>query len=485
MSKNNVKWTRYFLILIVLSLVYFPVFLRLASSPIAVWDESLFGLRALYLADTGSYLSNFNLLDGLQDHRNTKLPFTTFFQVIAIKLFGLSELSIRLPISIIFLSTCAFFTFGCNTVFKKYSIGILFTLALVSSANFVDVHMLRSGDQDVPFACYIVIAIVSLYTYLEQRRLSSLVVFTLAMIAALLTKNILAFAIGPGILFFLFFNKRFVHCIKDASLWISVGLILATYCGTIFYLDYKYPGFVDRMFGYELTGRFQNVIENHKGDRFFYLSSFFKPYIWWLIILLAFLFDKNMKKTTYDLILLLLCCFATYTCVISISETKIYWYAAPMYTMAALAFALLSYHVYENYIKNCDLVLRYSILTMFVAVFSICYIYVIEHRTTRPDFISKGSKCGLFLDYLESTGGIDENLILLDTGFGTSSYFYKEMYNRNHNYNLTLTRNADYQVGDKVMTCFNNGINKINKAYNADVIEELEGCRLVLIKSKK
>jgi len=89
-------------------LIYIPTFHFMGQVPIRHWDESLFGLRALHMYSTGDYMSNFDLYEGLMDHRNTKLPFTTWIQVLFMKIVGINVIALRLPIALIFVATIGY-----------------------------------------------------------------------------------------------------------------------------------------------------------------------------------------------------------------------------------------------------------------------------------------------------------------------------------------------------------------------------------------
>ena len=82
--------------------IYFPLFLHLGVGPARLWDESLFAMRAGLMAEEGKYLLNYSYwVEGGSGHKNTKPPLMTWVQAGFIKVFGHSELVLRLPIALL------------------------------------------------------------------------------------------------------------------------------------------------------------------------------------------------------------------------------------------------------------------------------------------------------------------------------------------------------------------------------------------------
>lgn len=466
-------------------LFYFPVFHHLDRLPIALWDESLFSLRALYMHLTGDYLHNFNLFEGMPDHANTKLPFTTFFQVLTLKILGISELSIRLPIVLIFTATVFYMIYHFKKRFNSVWAGYVFGLVAITSIGFVAPHVLRTGDQDAPFACYMVLATIGFIRYLETREAKPLIGFTVFALAAVLTKNLLAGLLAPGILVFALFTRQLIPILKDYKFWIAALIIVGGYSGVIFYYETQFPGFFDRMWNYELMGRYTNAIENHDKPPFFYVKYLafekFMPYFFILPFVFATAFTEKIDQKLKHSIL----CFSSvsffYLLILSFSKTQTTWYIAPIYLFGTYLIALGAIPTYEYVITKSKQYKKVFMIGLFF-IWALLYAVVVsKNMSIQPE---KDAKYGWFMKKIEKENPDLKKYTLVDNNFGTSAGFYKEMYNQK-GYDITYQRGIHYYDNQVIMTCLNNVLNPTGEKYNYEVLREWDDCKLLKIQSKK
>lgn len=480
----NVGW---FLILSLL--IYFPVFHYLDHLPIRYWDESLFGLRALYMHKTGEYMSNFSLYDGFMDHKNTKLPFTTWIQVLFIKMMGVKVLALRLPIAFIFLATIGYVLRYTKRHLSAISIGVIFTLIMICSHGIVRPHILRTGDQDLPFLCYLLISVISYFHYLQSKRKKHLIVFVLSISAALLTKNLLAGAVLPGLFLYTFFAKKIKSVLTDKFIWFSIFAISFIFGGVIFYLNYRYPGFIKRMWGYELLGRYTSAKDGHKGDFDFFFKEIafvsFQYYFWLVPISLLVLFSEKLSKYSSELIKCLSFVYFSYIVIISFAETKLFWYIIPAIPYGALMISIALHHFFTCYIFNWSKYLKYSAIIiasilLFVLPYkqTIDFIITCDTRNTEENF-------GKFIKTMEKDTPIHNSYTIAAGMFGTVSRWYVEMYNIEKGYELEYNSKVDFEDGELVMTCLDDVGLKLHKKYNYEVWREYESCKFVKILSRK
>lgn len=468
------------------AIIYFPVFMHLGSLPLVTWDESLFALRALYMYETGEYMINFNQFEGLTSHMNTKLPFTTFFQVLGLKIFGVNELGVRLPIAFLFLGL----SYWVFSFFKKYFqfqlVGILFVLLLIINFDFIGDHMLRTGNQDVPFAMYLLLSVLYFWRYTEHKRWKDLLFFCFFTIAALLTKNLLALVILPGLFLFLVINKdRFLTTMKHYKTYVSMVIIASVYVLTIAYFEWQYPGFFQRMWDYELMGRYSQTIEGHGGGFFYYFEYYFMHnsiLLSFLILIGLFpLFDKQVDPRIKRLLSLLFLVFISYLLFVSLSATKTTWYTAPLYPIGALITALGAVHFYNTYFVKCRLPVKVLLLGIFFLVCSENYNQVVTRIYKEKPVIREQ----FYAEYLKNDQGeLGKSFFIIDSSFATSVFFTKEKYNRKSDYEILFSKKLDVlKYPAKVLTCSHNEIQYIEKHFNYELINnETKYCRSYLIK---
>ena len=468
--------------------LYFAVFHQLEKVPIHSWDESLFSLRAVYMHLYGGYMYDFNFFPDMVDHQNTKLPFTTFFQVLSLKIFGINELAIRLPTSLIYIFTVFYVLFHFKNRFDVPWAGYVFGLVGITTIGFVEPHFLRSGDQDAPYACYLVLATIAFIDYIETRKTKPLLVFTFFSLAALLTKNLLCGLLVPGLLMFVLLTRQLIPTLKDYRFWLASFTLVGIYVGLIYYYELQQPGFFDRMWNYELFGRYTKTIAPHNLPPLFYLEflAFKKmtPYFFMLpvIFLLAFREDQSPKlKNSILCFGLVAICYLFF---ISLSKTKTTWYVAPIFLFGAYLMALGSVPFF-NYLKEQP---RRDIMAILVGIFivwgSLYAKVVFKNLTAEP--ILKDERYGWFMKKVSEEYPQYKKYAIVETGFAGSAVFYREQYNREkEGFDISLKRKFVYEDNQIIMTCQPNVFKSTKQQYNFQVIKEWETCKLLKIISKK
>ena len=483
-SLSTIGWSLLFMLVL-----YFPTIHYLNHLPIRWWDESLFGLRALYIYKTGDYLSNFQLYDGLMDHRNTKLPFTTWIQVLFMKIIGVKVLALRLPVVMIFMMTIAFTLRYAKKNLSAISIGVIFTLVMICSPGIVRDHILRTGDQDMAFLCYLFVMVISYFQYLECNNKKYLGLFAISLTAALLTKNLLAGAFLPGLLLYTIYSNKLIRVLTDKFIWITIISVVGVFVGTIFYLNKTYPGFVDRMWGYELMGRYTDAKDGHKGGFGFFLNDLaftsFKIYFWMVPLSLLVLFTKKLSDISSKLLICLGIVYFSYLLIISFAETKLFWYGTPIIPIGAMMIGIALHHIYNVYLSDKRNYVQYGVLVIFsVLVFAIPYKGIVE-RVVLDEIMHGEERVGLFMKKISIDYPNLTSYTLADKDFGSAAMWYKEQYNIEKGFNIKYRNENTFELGETVMTCLYNVTPDILKKYEVEVIQNWNKCQLIKIIKEK
>ena len=152
------------------ALAYFPLFLHLDSPPIKLWDESLFAMRAYYMAEEGAYLPDFSLFPGITPFANIKPPMGTAIQALFLRLLGYNELALRLPSALFGIGVIVVLWIGIKKVAKDFWPGFAAACVLISSAGFVRMHGTRTGDQDVFLAFWMLSGLLAYFQAAETQK---------------------------------------------------------------------------------------------------------------------------------------------------------------------------------------------------------------------------------------------------------------------------------------------------------------------------
>ena len=483
-SLPTIGWSLLFILVL-----YFPTVHYIDHLPIRWWDESLFGLRALYIHKTGDYLSNFQLYDGLLDHRNTKLPFTTWIQVLFMKVLGVKVLALRLPVILIFLATVAFTLRFSKKHLSAISIGVLFTLVMICSPGIVRDHILRTGDQDLPFLCYLFVMVIAFFQYLESRQKKYLLLFAVSITAALLTKNLLAGAFLPGLLLYTIYSKNLIRILKDRSIWFAIFSVVSIFSGIIFYLNTTYPGFVDRMWGYELLGRYTDAKDGHRGGFGFFFNDLaftsFRIYFWLVPLSLLVLFTKKISETTSRLLICLGSVYFSYLVIISFAETKLFWYGTPIIPIGALMIGIALHHIYVAYISERKNSVKYGIVfLLIILLFGIPYQKTV-HNVLQDEVMHDEEYIGMFMERVAIDHPTLKAYTIADKNFGAAAMWYKEQYNIEKGFDIKYRNNNVFRAGETVMTCLYNVTPDILTKYEVEVLHNWNQCKLIKIIKEK
>ncbi|MFY0673776.1 MAG: glycosyltransferase family 39 protein [Bacteroidia bacterium] len=327
------------------TLIYFLVFHRLDVKAIYSWDESLFATRAFYLAHHGEYFTNWKQVDHCNlPHPNTKPPLVGLIQAAFFKAFGYSRLALRMPIAILGAFLSIFLIFWSRKAKLGLGIGVIACLVLLSSNGFNVNHVLRSGDHDAALALWLTLSIFSAFQFSvsSKKNLWGILLFVFTAMAVL-TKSIVGFMMLPPIAIFLFVTNKPIGVFKSWGLYVGLLLLLIGVSSFYLTIEARETGFLELVWQNEIGGRYGKTIDNHKGPWYFYLSDFFingfNPYLWFVPLGIVVGFkSKNAIKRKLTLLLSLTSIF--YFVLISIAETKLHWYAAPIYPLFSMLAAI-------------------------------------------------------------------------------------------------------------------------------------------------
>jgi 4-amino-4-deoxy-L-arabinose transferase-like glycosyltransferase len=142
--------------LLILLLVSFPIFQHLDSLTIRIWDESRLAINAYEMYHNGNYL--IPTYDGEPDMWNTKPPLMIWLQVISMKIFGISEFSVRFPSALAAFFTCLSLLIFSVRYVKNFWFGLICVMALVTTTTFIDNHASRTGDYDALLTLFLTLS---------------------------------------------------------------------------------------------------------------------------------------------------------------------------------------------------------------------------------------------------------------------------------------------------------------------------------------
>lgn len=346
--------TSFFKLLLFLLVVSAPLFLNLDVLPVRLYDESRNAVNAAEMLLSKDWIvTRYN---GAPDMWNTKPPLLFWFQASLFKCIGINELALRLPSAIAALLTCvALLVFSIKRM-GSYWLGIIASLILVTSVGYVSIHGTRTGDFDSLLTLFITLYSLAAFSYTEGRKGKHLVYFFLFVVLAALTKGVQAFIMLPAI--FLYGTVKLWQKLTWSAVSAIVfgGLLAMLAIGSYYLLREQHnPGYLLAVWQNELGGRYMQVNENNTAGFFFYIENIANHhfYRWFWLVPIGFLLgvfssQQALKKFTLFAGFIML----WYLLIISSSETKLYWYALPLYPFLAVLAAIPVFTLFKIISKS-------------------------------------------------------------------------------------------------------------------------------------
>lgn len=330
----------YWPLLLILVVAGFFFTFRLGRDLLWDWDECLYAQYPKEMQQTGNFL--INQWNGFRDIQ--KPPLYSWFLTFVTN-FGNNEFSVRI-LSVLFGLTLIAALYIFTKKYFSERIAALATLILFSSELFV-IYM-RRANTDIGFMLFIFLGV---YAWIVSRKKS---IFSyLAGFFFGLSMMIKGFSVAPYLaalfiaIFFDFKREKLLNFVKFSVVFVLtvVPWHLAAY------LDYG-KEFIQLYVLDNIVKRAQNPIEFHYGGRLFYAKLIYKEIFPWLFFALVFplyyLFqlkkylkfssikkELKEKEVLFTVILLIILPLIAITRI----QTKIAWYALPIYPFLAIFLA--------------------------------------------------------------------------------------------------------------------------------------------------
>lgn len=359
-----------FWLVLLLPILYFPIFGHLSDMPLDSWDEARLAVNAYEMHQSGDWFVT--SYDHKPDMWNTKPPLMIWLQVLCIKLFGASEFAIRFPSALAALGTCLLLFWFFAKKSRHPALALLTCLVLVSSEGYVRRHGIRSGDYDSLLTFFTTSFLLFWFLYIEEGGLKYFYLFIGALILASLTKSIQPLIFLPGVLIYTIYRRRLFGISRSPHLYIGIVLFLMFIPGYYLLREQHNHGYIAAVFANELGGRFGRVLENHSGGIWFYIGILerYDFYFWFVLVPIGLIIA--LGATIDDFITRIAIwagiAAATYLAIISLAATKLSWYNIPVIPLLSII-AAISLHKIFLLIKISSPKLTAAIYLFAVAIF--------------------------------------------------------------------------------------------------------------------
>ncbi|MFI5149357.1 MAG: ArnT family glycosyltransferase [Bacteroidia bacterium] len=423
------------LLFITLCMVF--IFMHLTSFSLRLWDEARLVKNAIEMNESGNYIVT--TFDHQPDFWSAKPPLMIWLQVICLKLFGMSELSFRLPSAFAAVATClALIWFVVKTDGSFYK-GLLAVFILLTSAGYNSHHGIRTGDFDSLLTLFSVLYVMCFYLYLRDTSGRYLLFFFIFLTLAVLCKSIAGVLFLPSLFLFAFLFHR-QALMRIPYFWQSyAGFFVFLLFGAGFFLlrEHYNPGYLKAVIGNDMIGAVLHSQKEEDVGFLFYVKHFFASrYQEWIYLLLFSFFlglnlkDKKQKEPFLFLITLVLPALL----LLSLKQLKKEWYDLPLYPFFALCICYFIWFLLDRF-NNKDFKELFKTETLHMQ-FCLCLLITVPpgvamfNKVYIPDFVNHDHPMCDESNYMILALRGQKNIAnykYLDKEYDPDKWFYREL----------------------------------------------------------
>ena len=434
------KHVKLFLLLIILFLCFVVFFYKLGKPTIYIWDEARNIINAIEMSESKNFLVT--TYQGETDTWNTKPPLLIIIQSIFINLFGLSELSVRLPSAIAATLGVLFVFLFVSRCTKSNFIAFFSSFILLTTPGLVDHHGIRTGDYEAMLMLFCILYSFFFLFYIETKKTKYLYLFFIAFTLAFMTKSAAALLFLPALFIYSIYRKRISFILKSKHFYIALAIPLLIMGAYYTYRNMLYPGYWQIIYENEFGGRYLSTIEGHEHETMFYLDFFINSKLkYWLFLALPGLiltfFEKNYRIKRLFVFLSLLS--ITHLIIISFANTKLHWYGLPEFPFWSIMAAISLYQMICGVSRLLKIKIVTHAITAIVIVVALYFPMVdtikrIKHY--EDEFFPNNTN--IFLrDEIKKIIDKDDKVTLLTTMSHQNSLFYLHTLTR-EGYNIEI-----------------------------------------------
>lgn len=480
-------------IITIAAILIFPFIHKLESSPIKIWDEARYAVNAFEMQhSTNPLIVTF---EGKPDYWNAKPPMAIWLMHLSFKVFGYSELGVRMPSVLAGIFILIILIVYSKKVLGGYLPGIFSALAIASTTGIVRYHGTRTGDVDALLTLFITFYALSYFAFLmsgKKHRTLLISMFGIGVLFAFLTKGVAALIPIPGLLIISFLYNNYKTVFTSKYLYLTTITVVVLGVGYYLLRNYYDNYYIKAILNQDI-GMFSNE-KSFKNFGFYYykkqiIDQYFYPLAYYLpISLFLSFFTKNdkLKKTMHFATIF----FVVFIFVHSLSNTKNNWYDLPAYPFMALLFGgslQIVYELLQPKLIGYSALKKYFLLILFTfLIFYYPYSKRIESFKP-PKRIYEKEWEGQYMRHLKNhRPDIVKYTVSSYKVWPDQIIFYRNIYNQEYNLDISIKKNMKFSPGELVLTCHQASRDYINEHYQFEIIDsQAENCRVYKILGEK
>lgn len=444
--------------------LYFVFFQRLNGFHIRLWDESTYAVNAYEMMLEGDLLTPYS--HGFKDNVwNLRPPLLLWIQMLFIKLFGFSELAVRLP-SAIAGSLTAILLF----LYTQRKLGPLFAYCVffvyLSSAAVSTYHTGRTADPDALYSLFIVLMLFTFFEWLQTEQSKKLFMSFLWLTLAYFTQGIFALFYLPVILGAAFYFKKGKLLLFSRAFHEGLALLVVTAAVYIFLRNHEGPYVM--AWTNDLT-RTLAITDQSEGLDFYVNRLFFGKFIWFILVIPGcFLFLKQTNE--HFLFKYLLFCFGIHFVILSVVPVKHVWNALPDLSILIVFASAGVYTLVQNMNRKDTLRAGFAMLLLIV---SIPYYFSARqsYKNEIPEEQKEEEAMAIYAFKHKKSGKLN-GTVFLTSEFDLPLLFYK-YYAKEHNERMEIHKEVGkYPRYKEIIVRDGDLMQQLQSTYQLEVVEE-------------
>jgi 4-amino-4-deoxy-L-arabinose transferase-like glycosyltransferase len=481
---------RLFIFFLLFLALCFPLFLNLANLPLRLYDESRLAVNGLEMVQNGKWLVPH--FDGQPDLWNTKPPLMIWLQALGMHLFGFNELAVRLPAALAGLATALLLFFYGKRTGWLFG-GWMAALILVTTPGYVGEHVSRTGDCDALLVLWLTAGLLSFFHYVEssdpREKTKFLLLTGLFTALGVLTKSIVGFMFLPAMFAYLVLRKRVRATLTSPAFYLA-ALLTAAIIGA-YYLarEYHNPTYLQTVWNNEIGGRYLQMLEGHGGNPGFYLGNLPERFSPWIFFLPIGVLATFLNKTRRWFWIYLGLHFGSFLLFISLSQTKLRWYDAPLFPILSLFTAVGTEWLWKAFDEYFSPRLSFPhkkniLLPMFIlAIWGAPFVNRLEHATRTDIRDLDDTEAIAFGSFMKQLTHL-RSYTIAHGNYNSHIDFYRQAYN-NQGYHINSMPLDQLPAGERVLLCGEIQKKMIDSLYGYEILKRDTFCRFVRIEGPR
>lgn len=345
MIGSGIKGSRFWNIRLLAAVIAaFAILLYLVGKPIPIiiWDEGRIVINAIEMRHNGIGLVT--TYDYHQDLWNTKPPLLIWLMTGSMSLFGTTEFALRLPSLVSSLGTVLLVMLFLYRITSSAAIAAFGGIALAASVAFFGEHGARTADYDALLTFFTTGYMMLLFFAVHRPRppLRWLLLAGALGAGALMTKLMAGGIPGAGLLLYLTITRRWPRVLRNVHYLIGAILAVAPVLLFLVLREQADPGYLHAMIYNDVSGRFNEALDDHDGPPWYYvettfISGLFSLGVAGLLSPLALPITQGRLRLA---IVFSLCIALGQLVVVTMTSTKLVHYYLPAYPFVAIGTAL-------------------------------------------------------------------------------------------------------------------------------------------------